>query len=129
MGNLETICIIDDDPIYIFGMKKLISVNKICNNILVFNNGHEAIQYFNSIDTQLPDVIFLDINMPIMDGWDFLDEFSNIKDNFKKNIIIHMVSSSIDPNDIEKAKGYQEITEYLIKPVKSQDLKRIFQLV
>ncbi|MFN4150842.1 MAG: response regulator [Candidatus Sericytochromatia bacterium] len=129
MSNLETVCIIDDDPIYVFGMKKLISVNNICNSILVFNNGHEAIQYFSSNDTQLPDVIFLDINMPIMDGWDFLDEFSNIKNSFKKNITIHMVSSSIDPNDIEKAKGYQDISEYLVKPVKSQDLKRIFQLV
>lgn len=129
MGNLETICIIDDDPIYVFGMKKLISVNNICNSILVFNNGHEAIQYLNSNENKTPDVIFLDINMPVMDGWDFLDEFSNIKKNLSKNIIIHMVSSSIDPNDIEKAKGYQEISEYLVKPVKANDLKRLFQLI
>jgi YesN/AraC family two-component response regulator len=129
MGNLETICIIDDDPIYVFGMKKLISVNNICNSILVFNNGHEAIQYLTSNQNKVPDVILLDINMPIMDGWDFLNEFSNIKNNLSKNVTIHMVSSSIDPNDIEKAKGYQEISEYLVKPVKSQDLKRIFQLI
>lgn len=129
MNRVETICIIDDDPIYIFGMKKMITVNNICSNILIFHNGHEAIEYLTSNNPQIPDVIFLDINMPIMDGWDFLNEFCKIKNKFSKEIYVNMVTSSIDPNDIERSKGYKDIKNYLVKPVKQEDIRTIFSTI
>lgn len=121
--------IVDDDQIYVFGLKKLIAINNLCKNILVFENGEKAINHITPIiknNDQLPDVILLDLNMPVMDGWEFLDEFVKIKPQLSKKIQIYMVSSSINPADIEKAKQYEELSDYLIKPISVEELQRVF---
>ncbi|MEQ8534886.1 MAG: response regulator, partial [Imperialibacter sp.] len=74
---------------------------------------------------ELPDVILLDINMPVMDGWQFLDEFVKIKPLIKKKITIYMVSSSIDEADLERAKTYEEVSDFIVKPVKAEDLEKM----
>ncbi|CAD5252500.1 MULTISPECIES: response regulator [unclassified Imperialibacter] len=125
---VDLACIIDDDQIYVFGLRKLIDFHKYSKNLLVFKNGAEAIKYMKpliSTSEELPDVILLDINMPVMDGWQFLDEFVKIKPMIKKKITIYMVSSSIDQADIEKAKTYQEVSDFIVKPVKEADLAKI----
>ena len=130
MKKVEIACIIDDDQVYVFGLKKLIEFSNFCKNVMVFANGEEALKYLKPIVSnieELPDVIILDINMPIMDGWGFLDEFIKIKHTMAKNITIYMVSSSIQQSDIDKAKGYSEVSDYIVKPVKLDDLKRIMQ--
>nr|WP_321222116.1 response regulator [uncultured Psychroserpens sp.] len=73
----------------------------------------------------LPDIILLDINMPIMDGWQFLDEFVKIESH--KLITIYIVSSSIDPQDIKRAKKYQNISNYIVKPITIKKLKTIMR--
>lgn len=129
MGKkIEIACVIDDDQVYVFGLKKLIEFSNFCKNVLVFANGEEALKYLKPIVTnvhELPDVILLDINMPVMDGWEFLEEFIKIKHQLAKDITIYMVSSSIQQSDIDKAKQYTEVSDYLIKPIKLDDLKRI----
>ncbi|PLB17916.1 MAG: Two-component response regulator [Flavobacteriaceae bacterium FS1-H7996/R] len=65
----------------------------------------------------LPDVILLDLNMPVMDGWEFLEEFISLKPKLEKKIPIYIVSSSNDPADIMKAKSISEVTDFIIKPV------------
>jgi YesN/AraC family two-component response regulator len=125
---VDLACIIDDDQIYVFGLKKLINFHKYCKNLLVFKNGAEAIKYMKpliSTSEELPDVILLDINMPVMDGWQFLDEFVKIKPLIQKKITIYMVSSSIDEADFERAKTYEEISEFIVKPVREEDLEKI----
>lgn len=129
MNKIEIACIIDDDDIYVFGIKKLIEMHKYCENILVFKNGEEAIKYLTPIVTQtneLPDIILLDINMPVMDGWSFMEEFVKLKPQINKQITIYMVSSSIHDEDVNKAKLFTEISDYIVKPIKSADLKRMF---
>ncbi|MCO5949972.1 response regulator [Mucilaginibacter sp. RT5R15] len=71
----------------------------------------------------LPEVILLDLNMPVMDGWEFLDEFTKVPP--AKKIIIYIVTSSIDPADVEKAKQYEAISQYIVKPVTVDNLKEI----
>ncbi|MEQ8687495.1 MAG: response regulator [Imperialibacter sp.] len=128
MSMVDLACIIDDDQIYVFGLRKLIDFHKYSKNLLVFKNGAEAIKYMKPLITssdELPDVILLDINMPVMDGWQFLDEFVKIKPLIKKKITIYMVSSSIDEADLERAKTYEEVSDFIVKPVKAEDLEKM----
>jgi len=129
MKRIELACIVDDDSIYVFGLKKLIEMHDFCDNMLVFRNGEEAIKYLEPVITKsesLPDVILLDINMPVMDGWDFMEEFIKLKPMMAKEVLVYMVSSSIHDEDVQRAKSYSDVSGYVIKPVTLADLKTIF---
>lgn len=126
MNKVDSICIIDDDPIFVFGARRLIELADICNTFLIFKNGREAIENLRpKIEEQqnIPDIILLDLNMPIMDGWQFLDEFVKIKSG--KPITIYIVSSSIDPKDREKVKNYEVVSNYIIKPISQKAIEQI----
>lgn len=128
---IELACIIDDDKIYVNLVKKIIEIKKLSQNLIVFKNGKEALDYFKAIlqnvhEERLPDIIFLDLNMPVMDGWEFLSEFVKIKNNFNKKITLYVVSSSIDPRDLERARSFNLVTDYLIKPVELKRFEKIF---
>jgi CheY-like chemotaxis protein len=95
---------------------------------MVFSDGEEALDFMLDNlhnDKELPDVIFLDIDMPIMDGFQFMEEYIKIKPDLGKKITIYMVSSSVDPVDIERAKKISDITDYMVKPVTHDQLKHI----
>ncbi|UBZ08288.1 response regulator [Salegentibacter mishustinae] len=132
MGQkVELACIIDDDKIYVNLVKKIIEIKKLSKNLLIFKNGREALDHFklileNATEDVLPDIIFLDINMPVMDGWEFLNEFIKIKNNFEKKITLYVVSSSIDPRDLERARSFNLVTDYLIKPIELKKFEKIF---
>lgn len=131
MSNLSTICVIDDDKIYQLTFKKVVQATGFNHQILIFYNGEEAIIFLQNKANrpeELPDVIFLDINMPIMDGWDFMEEYIQIKPRIGKQISIYMVSSSVDVRDLERAKAIAEISDYLIKPVTKEQLIQILGL-
>ena len=123
--------IVDDDNVYIYGFKKLISLKSLNANISSFRNGSEAIIHLKNLEHTpiLPDVIFLDINMPHMDGWEFIQQFAEIKSRLGKSITVYMISSSIDLNDIYRAKNIPEIADYLFKPVTEEQLNEIFTTV
>ena len=133
MGQkVELACIIDDDKIYVNLVKKIIEIKKLSENLLIYKNGKEALDYFKNImenvtdEEKLPDIIFLDLNMPVMDGWEFLNEFIKIKNNLNKKITLYVVSSSIDPRDLERAKSFNLVTDYLIKPIELKKFEKIF---
>jgi CheY-like chemotaxis protein len=114
------IAVIDDDTVYQFTASRTIKATKITDQILQFPNGQEALSFLNNHAAQpakLPDIIFLDINMPVTDGWKFLDEYRKMKEGFQKDIQIYMVSSSIDPRDLSRAQNNPEVVEYVEKPV------------
>jgi CheY-like chemotaxis protein len=127
MKKVDIACIIDDDPIFVFGTKKIMKLANFCNSFMVFHNGEEAINHLKPIiesnSAPMPDVILLDLNMPIMDGWEFLEEF--IKIPCEKKVTIYIVTSSIDPHDLERAKDYDKISNYLIKPISAEKLQQI----
>lgn len=124
-------CIIDDDNMYVNLVKRIVEAKNLCQNLMVFKNGKDALNYFEAILTNLnkttiPEIIFLDLNMPVMDGWEFLDNFTKIKNKLGKIITLYIVSSSINPVDIERAKKINMVKDYLIKPVTIEDLEAIF---
>ncbi|OEK09370.1 transcriptional regulator [Flavivirga aquatica] len=132
LPNIELACIIDDDGIYVNLVKKIIETKKLCKNLLIFNNGKESIEYFEALlqnlsADKIPEIIFLDLNMPIMDGWEFLKRFTKIKNRFNKQITLYIVSSSINPIDIDRAKSLSTVKDYLIKPVNIKELVNIFK--
>ena len=124
------LCIIDDDDIYRFTIIQSAKFSKIEHKTSVFQNGEEAINFIkenqNSPDA-LPNLILLDIDMPIMDGFQFLETYKTIGPNLIEKIPIYMVSSSVDPEDVEKAKSYEFVVDYLYKPLKSDKLKEIME--
>ncbi len=128
MGKLNSSCIIDDDDIFIYGTKKIMKRIDFCDEILVFNNGQEAIDGLKLLVAQnkkLPNVIFLDINMPIMDGWEFLEDFIKIPNNNREHVTIYIISSSIDPMDIQKVQMYGLVNNYILKPIRIEDLEKV----
>jgi two-component system, chemotaxis family, chemotaxis protein CheY len=117
---MQTIALVDDDSIFQFTATRLIESAKLANKILHFENGGDALLYLkeNAQNTEmLPDFLFLDINMPFVDGWMFLEDFVKMKSTLTKEIKIYMVSSSIDPRDMNRAKGFTEVSDFVVKPV------------
>ncbi len=117
---MSVVALVDDDSIFQFTATRLMESADLCKDILHFENGGEALEYLklNSQDSEkLPDYLFLDINMPRIDGWMFLEDFENLKNTLVKKFPIYMVSSSIDPRDINRAKTFSEVTDFVIKPV------------
>jgi CheY-like chemotaxis protein len=95
---------------------------------MVFQKSEEALAYLKEHQRQpelLPEIIFLDINMPVMDGFQFLKEFDSYGDVVKKTCNIIMLSSSISPRDVERASDDDNIKLYLNKPLSSKYLKNI----
>lgn len=122
------ISIVDDDKIYQFTAKKIVESIGITNTIQPFYNGEEAINFLReNIDKSelIPDIIFLDINMPIKGGWNFLEDFIEIQNKLPKKITIYMVSSSVDDCDIKKAKEFSMVAEYIIKPVNKERFEQL----
>lgn len=128
MFKIKDVCIIDDDPICVFGLKKRLLETAFFEDIIVCSNGLEAINFLKKRVTEnerLPTTVFLDLNMPIMDGWDFLEEFKKIKMDYRKNVRIHILSSSVDAKDVLKAKTYVEVENYFTKPIKKEDIFKV----
>ncbi len=130
MNQIRAISIIDDDPITVFGIKKMLNSISACDDISTFANGKEAIDSIKELMNQnrpIPEVIFLDINMPIMDGWQFLEEFINLP--IKEKIRINIVTSSIDLYDKKQWEYFRQKTHHLIdfknKPIRKSDIAAI----
>lgn len=123
--------IIDDEPLQHFIMERMLSLylSNSVDHITYSSNAIEILKFLetnrNNAD-ELPDIIFLDLNMPVMNGWDFLDSYKRLQQKVAKSITIYVVSSSIDPGDILRSKKYLSVKDYIIKPMTKLALKKIF---
>lgn len=117
---IHTVLCIDDDPITLMLYKKVITKAGFGSNILFAQNGEEALELFKkSVDEQstIPDVIFLDLNMPVMNGWDFLEHFTAEYFQQHHQIKVIILSSTIDPSDYSRAKHFEVVKRFLSKPL------------
>jgi CheY-like chemotaxis protein len=129
MNRDKTICIIEDDPNYLMLTRKMIEFTSLFKEVLTYRNGKQAydgLKDWNERNGTYPEIILLDINMPIWDAWDFLDEFS--KELGSWNGLIYIITSSIDKIDETKAGEYSLVKGYLKKPVSFEKIIEIFNL-
>ncbi|BAO54636.1 response regulator [Nonlabens marinus] len=127
--KVNYVWIIDDDAVYTFTVRKLLEQCQLAHTVKDFKNGQLAIDQLTEINfnTHLyPDIILLDINMPVLNGWQFMNEFVKFVD--KNAITVYMVSSSIDPRDRERAMQYEEIEDFVIKPLTIKCLRDLLSV-
>lgn len=127
MSELNNILIIDDDDVSNFIYKRVIEANAVAKNITTLTRGRDALEYLEKIienePDNFPEIIFLDINMPVMNGWQFLETYrEQLHSRIQKNVLLCMISSSVYQEDITKAYSYPEVSEYISKPLTSQIL-------
>lgn len=124
------ILIIDDDEINNFIAAKLIDKIPPKAKVSTCVNGQEGINFVkNKLNNQneFPDIIFLDINMPLMNGWEFLEEYEQIKNDIKKKVTINMLSSSVYNDDITKAETYTTVNKFISKPLTVDKIKDLYE--
>jgi CheY-like chemotaxis protein len=131
MTKFNGLYIVDDDETYQFIVQRMIAQSGLVNEVSGFLNGRDAIESLKSIAGKIhliPDIILLDLTMPVMDGWQFIENYLLIKSRIGKKIHVYIVSSSVDPKDVEKAKNIEEVSDYVVKPItrdKFVDLIRV----
>lgn len=121
---LKKILCVDDDPVTLMICKMVIEKACFAKNTSLAANGQLAIDYFHS-DTTAPDteLILLDLNMPVMNGWDFLDEFmKNYRASFPA-VQVAILSSSVNPEDLEKTRSYEMVIDFIKKPLTTESLE------
>lgn len=117
---MSKLVLIDDEPIFHKIVQMTLKYSELSNNATYCFDGEAVLEYLeeNRFESKsLPDYIFIDLYMPLFNGWDFLNRFQKIYRSLKKNINIYIVSSSVDPRDIDRSKSYPFVTTFISKPV------------
>lgn len=121
--------IIDDEDITLFISKKIIGETLGLTDLKTFSNGATALQFLQERfinHPYQPAIILLDLNMPVISGWDFLELFGEIKEELRKNVHVYVVSSSIDPRDKNKALSDPNVISYITKPLTKDIVRNYF---
>lgn len=132
MKQFKSICIIDDDKVYTFGVKKLIKSALPDHKFYSFDNGKEAIEGISEMlekGEDLPDLILLDIDMPQMNGWEFLLKFEPIRNAIEKKIEVFVISSRLDESkqDLYKIEWDEQVSDFIKKPVAASTIRQILE--
>lgn len=128
MKKKLNILLVDDDPDDNFYHQIIINEMDIVNSIHIVMNGIEAVDYLKSESRTPPDLIFLDLNMPRMNGWEFLEEYKHLGIEQKAKVLIVILTTSTNPDHIKKAMEIKEVTGYETKPLSKEMLKGLLEL-
>ena len=124
MSNYKTCLLIDDNYIDNFVTRRILEGGDFAEKVIVSQSASDAIESLRA-GTVKPDVIFLDIRMPVMGGFEFLQEYDKLKIDNKQAIKIFMLSSSLDPTDLKKSTNNKYITSFIHKPLTQKSLDDI----
>lgn len=129
-GKVELAYIIDDDEVIIYLTDIIIKNVEFCEKLATFTRANDALEALRvALETgkDIPSVILIDLNMPVMDGWRFLDEL--VKIDTKKQVPVFIFTSSIDSRDMERAQKYGIVKDYIIKPLTIHKINKILRLL
>lgn len=130
MASKINLLVIDDDDINIFIIKKIVAKTGYNVEMVSKNNGQLAIDYLAEVKDapeKFPHLMLIDINMPILNGWEFLEAYDQLSPELKSDM--YMLSSSVYENDIEKAKTYKTIKGFISKPLSIERLTELLKLI
>ncbi|MEJ2884554.1 response regulator [Pedobacter sp. GR22-6] len=128
--SIINLLVIDDDDINIFIIKKIVEKTGYAVNMVSRGNGQIAADYLRGVpedSADFPHLILVDINMPILNGWEFLEAYEKL--GIQKDPHMYMLSSSVYENDIEKAKTYKSIKGFISKPLTIERLSELLRLI
>jgi CheY-like chemotaxis protein len=128
MRKFTSVLLVEDDPITVMVCDRIIKMTAFSDNVSSCVNGKIALEHLNRLKdggVPLPEIIFLDINMPVMNGWDFLEEFEGIKTMFQELPRIYILSSTVDPEDYKKAEAFSLVESFISKPLSKESLEKI----
>ncbi|HQT58527.1 MAG: hypothetical protein B7X86_12095 [Sphingobacteriales bacterium 17-39-43] len=130
MDLKSRVFIIDDDPIHQRIAQIMISKHNLFDEYFSYTEAQKALDFLQENkknEETLPDVILLDLNMPVLDGWDFLETFETLIKEFKKNIRVFIVSSSVDEKDLLRSKSYVAVKGFISKPLSPDIIRSIIE--
>ena len=126
------VMLIDDNEIDNLINQKMIEASGITEHIYTHTGARSAIEFLKNMEkledtgkNVMPDLIFLDIDMPLMDGFQFLDEFEKLDEQTKNHCSVVMLTSSISPADVNKTKKYEYVKKYINKPLSQENLEKL----
>lgn len=126
LDNKINLLVIDDDDINIFIIKKIVEKTGLAIKMTSKSNGQQAIDYIKetlSNPEEFPHLMLIDINMPIMNGWEFVEAYQML--NVQQSVDMYILSSSVYENDIEKTKSYSSVKGFISKPLSIERLKEL----
>lgn len=129
----HAVMLVDDNEIDNLINQKMIEASSISEHIFIHSGAKSAIEFLKNVEKlakgpvslYLPELIFLDIDMPLMDGFQFLDEFEKLSETIKDHCKVIMLTSSLNPQDMNKAKKNKYVMKYLNKPLTQDNLKKL----
>lgn len=134
MKPLDLILLIDDDETTNYLNHRLLTKMNVAHQIDIVTNGEEALAYLQEAcktgdadPASCPDLMFVDIKMPVMDGFEFLDEYEKATLNMKKNTVVMMLTSSASFYDLERLKKYKEVERHVSKPLTEPDVRELLR--
>lgn len=120
--------LVDDDFIFRTAAEVLIKSSHLAQEVVQLENGleaYDALMVLENNPTELPEIMLLDINMPLMNGWELLEELKMAPEVIRNQVQIHILTSSIAPEDLNLSKTYDFIDGYITKPLTNSDLEKI----
>jgi CheY-like chemotaxis protein len=130
MEKIREVFIVDDEPISNTIFEKLAGMCDFAETVVPFVSASDALDHLRQRQTDkipVPDIIFLDIRMPIVNGWEFLDEFEQMDREYYRDTVVYMLTSSSEQSDINRAKNYRHVEDYIVKPLTLDRLEQIRQ--